>query len=128
MMQRHNPIYPFLNPDSTESASMDNILVVPNPYHDLSVRNNWPNEPNKIMFVNLPKECTIKIYTMSGDLVKILEHTDGTAEEAWNQVTDNNQLVFSGVYLYHAKSDLGEKIGKFVIIRSSLEDGRIIGY
>jgi len=128
MMQRNNPVYPFLDPDSTGTVDLDKILVVPNPYHDLSVKNNWPGEPNKIMFVNLPKECTIKIYTMSGDLVTKLDHDDGTAEESWNQVSDSNQLVFSGVYIYHVESDLGDKTGKFVIIRSSLEDGRIVGY
>ncbi len=128
MLQRHSPVYPFLDPDSTGTVDLNKILVVPNPYHDLSVRNNWPGEPNKIMFVNLPKECTIKIFTMSGDLVTVLKHDDGTAEEAWNQVSDNNQLVFSGVYIYHVNSEWGEKTGKFVIIRSSLEDGRIVGF
>ncbi|MEN8191348.1 MAG: T9SS type A sorting domain-containing protein [Bacteroidota bacterium] len=129
MTQRNSPVYPYLDPDSVKTEfSMDEITVVPNPYHDLSVKNNWPGEPNKIMFVNLPKECTIKIFTMTGDLVKTLDHTDGTGEEAWNQVSRNNQLVFSGVYLYHVESEKGEKIGKFVIIRSDREDGRVVGF
>ena len=128
MQQRHSPVYPYIDPDSVAATTLDDILVVPNPFHDLSVKNNWPGEANKIMFVNLPKKCTIKIYTMTGDLVKTLEHDNESSEEPWNQVSDSNQLVFSGVYLYHVQTDQGEKIGKFVIIRSNRGDGRVVGY
>ena len=65
---------------------------------------------------------------MTGDLVKTLEHDNESSEEPWNQVSDSNQLVFSGVYLYHVQTDQGEKIGKFVIIRSNRGDGRVVGY
>ncbi len=122
MMQRNTPVYPYLPPDSTANASLDNIKVIPNPYHDKAIKNNFPGEPNKIMFINLPGKCTIRIYTLSGDLVKTLYHEDGTSQESWNQVSENNQLIFSGVYLYAVESDMGNKIGKFVIIRTSTSE------
>ena len=128
MMQRHNPVYPFLAPDTTAAANLDDVKVIPNPYHDKAIKNNFPGEPNKIMFINLPPKCTIKIFTMSGDLVKTLEHTDGTSEEAWNQITDYNQLVFSGVYIYYIESDIGCKTGKFVIIRTTTTEEREQGW
>lgn len=120
MMQRNQPVHPYLTKKPV--TTLDNIKVVPNPYHDLSVKYNYPGEPNKILFINIPPVCTIKIYTMTGDLVKTLHHTDGTSEEPWNQVTEYNQLIYSGVYLYVVESDMGNKVGKFVIVRTSTEE------
>jgi hypothetical protein len=71
------------------------------------------------LFINIPLKCTIKIFTVTGDLVKTIVHDDGTTEQAWNQVSDNNQLIFSGVYIYHVESEMGNKVGKFVVVRSS---------
>jgi len=121
MMQRNQPVHPYLTKEPV--PNMNNIKVVPNPYHDLSTKFNYPGEKNKLMFINIPPKCTIKIYTMSGDLVKTLHHTDGTSEEPWDQVTEYNQLVYTGVYLYVVQSDMGTKIGKFVIVRTSTQEG-----
>ncbi len=121
MMQRNQPVHPYLTEKPV--ASLDNVKVVPNPYHDLSVEYNYPGEPNKLMFINIPPKCTIKIYTMTGDLVKTLHHTNGSSEEPWNQVTEYNQLIYTGVYIYVIESDMGNKVGKFVVVRTSTEEG-----
>ncbi|MCD6374632.1 MAG: T9SS type A sorting domain-containing protein [Caldisericaceae bacterium] len=106
-----------------ENPDMDNIDVVPNPYN-INDPNNFPSEPNKLLFVNLPGYCTITIYTMTGEKVKTIEHMNGTSSDSWDQVTEQNQYIASGIYLYHVqKRDMsgakvpGEKIGKIVIIR-----------
>ncbi|MBN1351065.1 T9SS type A sorting domain-containing protein [candidate division KSB1 bacterium] len=117
MMLLNKPVHPFMS--GTQIHSLDDIKVVPNPYNDLSVKYNWPGEESKIMFINIPLKCKIRIYTAAGDMVKTIEHDDGTTEQAWNQVTDSNQLIFSGVYIFHVESNIGNKVGKFVIIRSS---------
>jgi hypothetical protein len=39
--------------------------------------------PDKIMFVNLPPVCTIKIYSENGNLVKTILHSDGKSDEQW---------------------------------------------
>jgi hypothetical protein len=43
---------------------------------------NWPGEPNQIMFMNLPQQCKLKIYTLTGELVKTIDHHRG-ADQAW---------------------------------------------
>ncbi|MBZ0183065.1 MAG: T9SS type A sorting domain-containing protein [Melioribacteraceae bacterium] len=68
-------------------------------------------------FTNLPSECTIKIYTIDGDLVKTIEHTSGTGTAFWDIRSEYNQLIATGVYFYHVSSKYGEKIGKFAIVR-----------
>ncbi len=117
MMRPHQPVHPYLTKEPV--PTMDNIKVVPNPFNDKSVRFNYPGEENKLMFINIPPRCTIKIFTATGDLVKVIEHTDGTNEQAWNQVTDSNQLIYSGVYFYLVESEQGNRIGKFVVVQSS---------
>jgi len=117
MMLKNKPVHPFMS--SEPIPDLDNIKVVPNPYHDKSVKNNWPGETNKLLFINIPLKCTIRIFTATGDLVKVIHHDDGTTEQAWNQVTDDNQLIYSGVYIFHVESDIGDTTGKFVVVRSS---------
>lgn len=78
----------------------------------------YPQEPDKIGFLNIPGECTIKIYTESGELIKTIEHTNGSGDEYWNSVTSSNQVVVSGVYIAVITTPSGDKvIKKFVIIR-----------
>ncbi|MBN1351060.1 T9SS type A sorting domain-containing protein, partial [candidate division KSB1 bacterium] len=117
MMLINKPVHPYLS--KSQVVDLNNIKVIPNPYHDQSVKYNWPGEENKLLFVNIPLKCTISIFTISGDLVKTIYHDDGTTEAAWNQITEDNQLIFSGVYLFHVESDVGNSTGKFIVIRSS---------
>lgn len=101
------------------------MKVVPNPY---LVRAAWDidNDYQKIQFINLPTECTIRIYTVAGDLVKTIHHNDpyqggfdsetkGTA--FWNLMTRNNQKVSTGIYVFYLDSPFGQDVGKFAIIR-----------
>ena len=122
MMLKNNPVHPFMSAKPT--SDLNNIKVVPNPFHDKSIKYNWPGEQNKLLFINLPLKCTIKIFTVTGDLVKTIEHDNGTTEQSWNQITQDNQLIFSGVYIFYVESDMGNKIGKFVVVRSSRLENR----
>jgi len=99
-----------------------NIKVVPNPY---IVFNGWEktSEQRAIKFTHLPNSCKIRIFTTSGDLVKVIEHKDtnkqpldegGTA--TWDLVNDYGQLIASGVYIFHVESPVGEFTGKFMFI------------
>jgi hypothetical protein len=114
--QTYDPAYLRRAP----GTSMDAIRVVPNPYVISSDANmlRYPQEPDKIGFLNIPGECMIKIYTESGELIKTIEHTNGSGDEYWNSVTSSNQVVVSGVYIAVITTPSGDKvIKKFVIIR-----------
>jgi hypothetical protein len=66
----------------------------------------------------LPQECRISIYTVTGELVKVLEHFDRfDGNKWWDLRTANNQEVAPGLYIFHVKGAGQEKIGKFAVIR-----------
>jgi hypothetical protein len=110
------------------------MRVYPNPFKLVS---QIPGSDYKIDFVNIPAKCTIRIYTLAGDLVTILEHNDNSGITEWASTyhlelgvpvskgymfNKNWQRIMPGIYLYHVESHVpgfeGEsKIGKFVIIR-----------
>ena len=106
---------------------LDRVLVAPNPYRGSA---DWErlDYEGRISFYNLPKQCSIYIYSMTGELVDVIYHNmagDQTWEDAnqtggehWDMLTSNNQSIASGIYIYRVVSpEYGEKIGKFAIIK-----------
>jgi len=127
-----------------EDADLSKIKVVPNPYMASSFLDLSPNN-RRIDFVNLPAECTIRIYTLSGNMVNVLNHI-GSSRQGWGNYTDWDRLsanqpavytgfdnhsgtepwnlrnrfgqsVSSGLYFFHVTDSRGKTyIGKFYII------------
>ena len=95
---------------------LSKVKVVPNPYIAHAA---WETTEGvrKIQFTHLPDVCTIRIYTLAGDLVKTIEHNNGTGTEEWDMLTVNQQGIVTGVYFYHVQSRYGEKMGKFAVLK-----------
>lgn len=71
-------------------------------------------------FTNLPSECSIKIYTLSGDLVRRIQHSDlsgPVGQEKWDGNTSGGGHAASGVYLWRVESVTDAKNGKLMVIR-----------
>jgi len=101
-------------------TALSEIRIVPNPFNLASERNiRWPDRQDKLGFLNVPGECTIKIYTESGELVQTINHDDGSGDEYWLLNTVSNQVVVSGIYFAVIKdSNSGDQIIRhFIIIR-----------
>jgi hypothetical protein len=81
--------------------SLSAIRIVPNPYNIAAPGLQFPGEPDKIMFLNIPGHCTIRIYTENGDLINTINHENGSGDETWNSITSSRQVVVSGVYIVH---------------------------
>ena len=101
-------------------ASMADIRVVPNPFHlgsEADVR--WPDKKDKLGFLDIPGQCTIKIYTQLGELINTIVHTDGSGDEYWDHTTSSRQVIASGLYIAHITDDeTGDTAErKFVIVR-----------
>ncbi|RMF62935.1 MAG: hypothetical protein D6743_11405, partial [Calditrichaeota bacterium] len=102
------------------------IWVEPNPYIQRSgfegneVQNDVVAELNReIHFVNLPARCTIRIFTVDGDLVQTLVHDDASSSrEKWDLLSKNTRPIASGIYLFAVETEDGDRqVGRFVIIK-----------
>ena len=71
----------------------------------------------EITFTNISPLCTIKMYTLNGELVRTIEHTSGATSYSWDVTNDRGDRLGSGVYLYLIKDAKNKKKGKLIIIR-----------
>ncbi len=76
----------------------------------------------RIHFINLPDTALIRIYSLSGDLIREIHHPDPflttyPSSVGWDLITRNAQAVVSGIYIYRVDSRLGTQVGKIVIIK-----------
>jgi len=102
-------------------STLGNVAVYPNPFKPNSdlgheyITFGSKKELNR----RLTSYATIKIYTVSGDLVKTIEVTpQDNGQKVWYADNDAGQKVASGVYIYLITNPQGEKcIGKLAIIR-----------
>ncbi|MEW6050051.1 MAG: hypothetical protein AB1644_03190 [Candidatus Zixiibacteriota bacterium] len=94
------------------------IRVVPDPYFVQYSSMVETSEGQSVLeFQKVPDRCTIRIYTLGGDLVQTIEHNDGTGAARWDLLSSNSQQVSSGIYIYHVDSPYGEHIGRFSVIK-----------
>jgi hypothetical protein len=125
------------------------VFVYPNPYR---VEARWDRgqqvRDHYLWFTNLPERCTLRIYTLSGDLVFETPfvgsqyHGDGArgvfdprsdvdvapptlsgTTFAWNMITRQGQAAATGLYLYSVEDALThvKTVGKFLIVKSDRE-------
>ncbi|MDD5765033.1 MAG: fibronectin [Candidatus Marinimicrobia bacterium] len=82
-----------------QGSSLKNIRVVPNPFNVAAENLQYIEEDDKIMFLDIPGQCDIRIFTERGDLIKTIHHTSGTGDESWQSLTSSRQVVVSGIYI-----------------------------
>lgn len=115
---------------------LDDIRVVPNPYF-VTNKTVTAEGTDQVFFTHLPPRCTIRVYTLAGELVREIKHESttlfnpderlaqgdkgGTAK--FDLLNRYNQALASGVYIFHVEAldesnaVIGNKIGRFAIIR-----------
>jgi hypothetical protein len=100
------------------ATDLTQVHTVPDPYLATSQYDLSPTA-KQLMFVNLPPVATIRIYTLTGILVDIVNHDDvtGGGRAVWNLRNRNNQFVASGVYFFHVVTPEGDThVGKFTVV------------
>jgi hypothetical protein len=91
------------------------INVVPNPYYAYSEYERSKID-TRVKIINLPEKCTIKIYNISGKLIKTFKKESPITFQDWNLVNEKTVPVASGIYLIHVEvPDIGERILKLFV-------------
>jgi hypothetical protein len=100
------------------------VHTVPDPYYVKSAY-EASTEQKVLKFVGLPQRAIIRIYSVSGVLVRMLEHDGGRysstsrsqgSEFDWDLRNRNNQVIASGVYFYHVEAGDARRVGRFTVV------------
>ncbi|MCF7801791.1 MAG: hypothetical protein K9N34_07205 [Candidatus Marinimicrobia bacterium] len=121
------PVYPSRLFETGQAIpGLDEVRVVPNPYLGTAA---WEAlYEDRLKIAGLPPVAKITIYSLAGDRIITIDHTNGTDYEFWDLVSRNNQSVVSGLYIYvveapdvstvgETSSTMVKKVGKFAIFR-----------
>jgi len=97
---------------------MDNIRMVPNPYYGRSGTGKGRYEASQIdtrvKITNLPNECTIRIFSLGGQLVRTYKKSNDNPDQEWDLKNGSGVPVASGVYIIQVDAgELGTKVLKF---------------
>ena len=112
-IQFENSEWPTLHTFTVEELPLKpvdvyKITLSPNPY----VANR--DKSREIRFGNLPKNATIRVYSVKGELIETMSHksTDEGNSKRWDVSN-----IASGVYIYYIESPQGKTKGKISIIK-----------
>ncbi len=104
-------------PDIAKSQ-LSEIGVFPNPYFGRSEREQNSRQ-TVVTFTNLPPTCTIRVFSLQGDLVREIRRKNQNLSslEDWNLNNAKGVPVASGMYLVHIETPVGNKILKLAIVQ-----------
>ncbi|MEM1054473.1 MAG: T9SS type A sorting domain-containing protein [Bacteroidota bacterium] len=112
---------------TTREDALDLIAITPNPYRGVAEYETASSE-NIARFVNLPAQATIRIFTLSGTLVRTLEKTNPSMTTIdWDLRTEAALPIASGIYLIHVEARdsnntvLGERVLKFGVVQRRVQ-------
>ena len=111
--------------------------VYPNPFKGQALWDGYGSRSKMIWFRNLPNEAEIRIFSLAGDLVDVIQHEESYngadianidaqknplmagGEHAWDLITMHDQATASGLYLFTVEDKNSGQIkeGKFLIIK-----------
>jgi hypothetical protein len=100
------------------AQAMALVNVYPNPYKGFNIEERDPIN-RFVTFTHLPEtNATIQIFTLMGELVRKIQHTNGTQYERWDLRNFIGVPVASGIYIVRIDmGDLGVKVLKLAVFQ-----------
>src|SRR5207249_2039837 len=98
------------------TQNLERVVVVPNPFRATA---EWDTPTgHEVHFINLPQEARIRIFTVAGDLVAELHHSDRVRDfERWDLKNDDGHDVASGIYMFRVEASSFSFQDRFIVIR-----------
>lgn len=132
-------VFPGTNVNQNFGDDAFPVGVYPNPYRLNAAWDGSTPFTRRLMFYNLPQRAEVRVYTLAGEIVATLNHDAATyvgetrwfndfsndrrvlpgGEHAWDLLSDANQNLTTGLYIYSVRDLDGGKTqtGKLVIIK-----------
>ena len=92
------------------AADLKDVIIYPNPYKP-------GKHPQGLIIDNLTATAEIKIYSITGELIKNVAYTTQNGRAVWDGTNEYGKATASGVYVALIKSDAGTKKIKFALQR-----------
>jgi hypothetical protein len=109
------------NVSEVARGALANIAIVPNPYKGAS-EYEIHNLADVVRFTNLPERADIRVFDLSGTLVRTLTKSGPDTSLEWDLLTDNDLPLASGMYLVHVDvPGVGSKVIKFGLVKKRIQ-------
>src|SRR6056297_397344 len=89
-------------------SGIGDVTVVPNPLYVSTYLDNV-QEKSEIKFNRLPNKCKIRIFDISGKILRTLTKNNTETHMSWDLLTKYNQEVAPGMYIFVVTDDNGNK-------------------
>jgi hypothetical protein len=104
-----------------KKSLMEAVRVVPNPYYAFSTYERSQLQ-TIVKITNLPQRAKIKIFNLSGTLVRSYDKDSDAADQQWDLKNASGTPVASGAYIIHIDGfELGEAIVKAMIFMPQID-------
>lgn len=98
---------------TTAKNALSLINVVPNPYYSFSLYETTQLD-NLVKITNLPKKCTVSIFTVNGTLIRQFTKDDSSTIIEWDLKNHAGVPISGGLYLFHINAPgIGERTVKW---------------
>lgn len=135
------PLYKFSTKDiatlrnqkEVAVTHMESVNIVPNPYYGIATGGYEASQVDtRVKFINLPKSCKIKIYTLNGTLIRQFDfnspdpnptNPNSTTFLEWDLKNSANIPIASGIYMIHIQDNETNAIKtlKFMCIQRPID-------
>ncbi len=83
---------------ANERGELEKVRVVPNPYYGGHAQETSSFD-RFVKFMNMPKQATIYLYSLNGNLIRMIQKNDNNTSINWDLLNTDRIPIASGIYI-----------------------------